>query len=330
MERVRNFSKEELLRHYLTAELDPQINPREYYKRHIPENLYWKNQYGEEHNVRELLLTESNYSTELIVETMSDVIIEGAQSMVCAREASNTVTGVRNPFKFPLGAAFGYAEIVSEGAQFPMNNQDYDYKQFEAQKIAWDAPITQEMVEDCTIDLIMQEIKYAGKAIEAKLNRLWLTDALDNAGLEHDTAGSNQGIKAVINAKGLMKAAGFVPDTLVMHPHAEAMVMADYATAYTPQWAEAIRTGTLPDVVGLKPYVLNVAEDSTSYTWEYNSDGDIGMLVLDKAHGMGCVIFKDITVNRFEDPTRDLVHLPVRMRADVGYLHANAICRIEY
>jgi len=121
-----------------------------------------------------------------------------------------------------------------------------------------------------------------------------------------------------------------MPDTLVMHPEAEAMVMADYATAYTPQWAEAVRTGQLPDVAGLKPYVLNIADDSDSYAWGYDSDGDIGMLVVDRTHGMGCAIMKDISVKRFEDPTRDLVHLPVRMRADVNYLHANAICRIEY
>jgi len=330
MERVRNFSKEELLKHYLKAELDPNINPREYYRKTIPENLYWRDNYGEEHNVRELLLAEGNYDTELIVETMSDVIVEGAQAMVCAREASNLVTGVRNPFKFPVGATFTYADVVSEGAQFPQGNQDYDYRLFEAKKLAVDAPITQELIEDCVVDLIVEEIKYAGAAVEAKLNQLWLTEALDNAGLEHDTAGSNQGIKAVISAVGAMKAAGFMPDTLVMHPEAEAMVMADYATAYTPQWAEAVRTGQLPDVAGLKPYVLNIADDSDSYVWDYDSDGDIGMLVLDRKRGMGCVIFKDLSVERFNDPVRDLLHLPIKMRADVGYLQANAICRIEY
>lgn len=83
-------------------------------------------------------------------------------------------------------------------------------------------------------------------------------------------------------------------------------------------------------ILGLKSVVTGVTDNSSTYTWDYDSDGDIGMCVLDSKNAGAIVIRRDISVERYSDPIRDLIGIGVTARFDADRLHANASARVEY
>jgi len=322
-------NSEEIIRTFLKAETGNEDRHRAYSK--VPEKLYWKSPAGNEHQVRELLLSEDIESATLIQEKVSDYVNEGAKPYVCAREACMFISGIKsNAYRHIKGAAGTYAAEVSEGAEIPHLNQDYDKADVAIKKYGVNAAITEEMIEDGLVDVMMYELKYAGEAMENALNREWITQLLDDAGNEHDCAGSNLGRSAVLSAKALVEADHFRPDTIVLCPEAANLILRDYTTAYTETGEAVMQKGMLPSIGGMKPYVLGVEDNTTNYAWEYNDNSDIGMIVLEKDKAAVIAMNRDITVKEMKDPVHDLVNLPVTMRVGVESVHANAICRVEY
>ncbi|MCK5431332.1 MAG: hypothetical protein KAJ03_01245, partial [Gammaproteobacteria bacterium] len=160
-------------------------------------------------------------------------------------------------------------------------------------------------------------------------NQVGLTELLDDAGLEHDTAGSNQGIKAVAAAIGVMKKQNYIPTDIILAPLAESMVMKEFVpTGYTG--ADAVMAGRLPNMLGLNVHNCNVTDASGTYTWDYDADGEIGMILIDKFNAGAIGMRRDITIEKYDDPIRDLMGMSVTARFDVDSLQTNAICRVEY
>ena len=320
---------EQILRCFLEAEVGDG-DRRKVYSR-IPEKYFWKDPYGNDHNVRELLLSEHIESASLIQEKVSDFVNEGAKPYICAREAAFIVNGIKsNAYRHIKGAAGTYAVEVPEGAEIPHLNQNYDKADVTIKKYGINAAITSEMMEDGLVDVMMYELKYAGEAMENTLNKVWLGELLDDAGNEHDCAGASLGRSAILSAKGLVEADGFRPDTIILHPEAANLVLRDYTTAYTETGEAIMQKGMLPTIGGMKPYVLGTEDNTTSYAWEYNSDGDMGMVIIEKDKAAVIAMNRDITVEQMKDPVHDLVNLPITMRFGVESVHTNAICRVEY
>jgi hypothetical protein len=51
-------------------------------------------------------------------------------------------------------------------------------------------------------------------------------------------------------------------------------------------------------------------------------------MILDSTHAGAIAMRRDLTVDRYEDPIRDLVGMSVTMRYDVKYLMGGAIVKI--
>lgn len=279
--------------------------------------------------VRELLLSTAIESTTLIQTEMHATVLEGAEPWKCMRQACTVLPMKANTLTIPVGEVGSYAPEVAEGAEIPISDQDYSSVTLTAKKYGVRPMITDEMVADALYPVMEMEIRKAGAKMENTLNRLALTELIDNTSAnEHDASGSNLGIKAIATAIKLVKADGFIPDRIVLHPDAEALIMADYIpTGYVG--AEAAQSGKLPNLLGLSPFITNVA-DASSQTWEYNSDGDIGMVVFDSGNSTVIGERQPITVKRFDDVIRQLQGGTVSARWAVGTLQANAGARIEY
>lgn len=284
---------------------------------------------GKVEPVRELLLTTAIESTTLIQTEMHATVLEGAEPWKCMRQACTVLPMKANTLTIPVGEVGSYAPEVAEGAEIPISDQDYTSVTLTAKKYGVRPMITDEMVADALYPVIEMEIRKAGAKLENTLNQIALTELIDNTSAnEHDTAGSNQGIKAIASAIKKVKADGFIPDRIVLHPDAEALIMADYIpTGYVG--AEAAQSGKLPNLLGLSPFITNVA-DASSQTWEYNSDGDIGMVVFDSGNSTVIGERQPITIKRYEDIVRQLQGGTVSARWAVGTLQANAGARIEY
>ncbi|HIH03780.1 MAG TPA: phage major capsid protein [Methanoregulaceae archaeon] len=279
--------------------------------------------------VRELLVSTKIQNTTLVQAEMYATVMEGAQLATCFRDAVPVLPMKDSTLTLPYGSAGTYAEEVTEGAPIPKKNQDYAKIDIKAKKYGAAPSITNEMIEDGLYPIIEMEVKYAGESIENKLNQLMLTELLDTAGKEKDTGGSDQGVKAIAKGKALVKKAGFMADTFVMCADAEAIVLCDLVPSANVG-ADAAMSGRLPNILGMRPFSCDVADASSTYTWEYDSDGDIGMLVFDSRKCGGIGMKRDITVVDYDDPEKDLKGMNVTARFGVDAVFADSIARIEY
>lgn len=279
--------------------------------------------------VKELLLTESIESTTLIQAEAYRTAFEGSEPSICMRSALPILKMKSKVMNTTVGEEGAYAPLIAEGADIPIKNQDYDTVQFVAGKYGGRPLITNELIEDGLFDTAAMEIKKVGRSIENRLNQNAVTMAIDSAGLEFDTAGANQGIKSLASAVSQVRAAGFNPDSLVMHPEAEAMILQEYVpTNYYPT-ESIVNTGHVPRLLGLNVHVCGVVDNGTQ-EWGYAANGEIGMIVYDSSVATAIGMRRDITVNNYDDPIKDLVGMAITSRFDVQTITASAMCRIEY
>lgn len=281
--------------------------------------------------VRELLLSDKIEGTNLIQTEVLATVIEGAEPAKCFLDILPTYRTKGNSLRVPYGASGTYAEEYPEGAEIKIKTQDYSSAVFAPKKYAQRPLISKEMVEDANVDVIEQEVRKAGYAVTNAAEKNCLSEILEDSNQEHDTGGSNQGLKAVISARAIVRGLGMIPDFVVMHPEAEAMVLRDFVAPASPGADNVLRGTGMPDgYLGLKWRVCNVEDASSSHTWDYDSDGDIGMLVIDSTRVGGIHMPRPLTVDNYEDPVHDLVGMTVSMRMDCQSFIADAAARVEF
>jgi len=304
-------------------------------ERKIPRDLTVEHE-GKIVRARELLLSTKIENTTLVQTQMFATVLEGAEPAKCFRNMLPIYPMTGPTLRIPKGSAGTYAPAISEGGDIHLNQQDYGHTDITAVKYGDMPYITNEMIEDSMYAVMAMEVRKAGERIENTLNLGCLKYLIDNATYEKDTGGSDQGIKAIAAARGLVKGAGWQPDSVVMCADAESVVLKEFVpTSYIG--AEAAMAGRLPNLLGLKVGVCDVALTTTSkpfasssYTWDYDSDGDIGMVVFDSRNAAAIGMKRDITMKKAEDISRDIMECPVTARFGINYIQAGAICRIEY
>ena len=284
---------------------------------------------GKVEPVRELLLTTAIESTNLIQTEMYKTVVEGAEPFKVMRQALNVLPMGAATLDIPVGEAGSYAREVAEGAEVPISTQDYSKVTFTAKKIAERPVITDEMVADALYPVIELELRKAGAKLENKINQMAIVELVDNSSAnEHDTNGSNQGIKAIAAAVAKVEADGFMPDRIVMCPGFKAGLMAEFVpTGFSG--ADTVMTGKLPNLLGLQAFVSNVVH-TTAASWAYAAGDNIGAVVFDSQNSTMLGIRQDITVKRYDDVVRMLQGTVVSARVAVDTLQANAGARIKY
>lgn len=323
----------QLLKDYLTVALsDSKTAARRLAEKPHIRKLGYLDENGKVKPVRELLLTGDLSGSNMIQTEVKATVVEGAQP---ARAFMDVLPIDRTPgttFKWPYGASGVYAGKYPQGAEIQVKTQDYSAASYDASEIIAHRPlISDTMIESGQVDIIEQEIKYAGAAVMNKAERICLSEILENSGQEFDSAGANQGLKAVAKAVAKLKGYNMAPDVVIMHPDAEGLCMQDVVVPTSPGADSIARGQGIPDgYLGLKWRVCNVADDSSTYTWGYSADGNIGMLVLDSARAGGIYLPRDLTVKDYEDPIRDMKGMTVTMRMDCQSHIANGACRVEY
>ena len=317
-----------LFRTYLEMAANPESSIIKDLAATIPKNIGY-NHDGTLMRVKELLLTEAIESTTLMQAEAHATVMEGAEPSVCIRNALQTVGMKSKEMNWTVGDTGTYAAEVPEATDIPILNQDYDTVQFVAKKYGDRPLISNELIEDGLFNIVDIEMKKSGRRVENRLNQNGITELIDSAGLEHDTAAANQGIKAIASGVSKVRAAGFNPDTLIMHPSAEAIVLQEFVpTNYYPT-ESIVNTGMVPNILGLKTYTCGVTKNGTE-EWDYDTDGDIGMVVYDSVAAAAIGMRRDITVEKYNDPIKDMVGMSVTSRFDVEVVIPNATCRIEY
>jgi hypothetical protein len=292
---------------------------------------------------RELLLTDAIESTSIIQEQVYRTVVAGAEKFKVIRDAGVSWYPTKsNALRVPLGEAQRNADEVAESTAIPDRTQDYDKRDFTIVKYGVKPRISFEMLEDGLVDVIAEEVFYAGAAVENKLNYDALTALATAAaaasnlttGVGSGTGGT--GLTFVREAKRRVKANGFIADTIIMCSEFEDDLLANTQlnTPYASLGEGVVRQGILPTPLqGLRWYVTDNGHASAvdgSHAWGYANDSEVAAVVMEAKRGCGVAMRRDRTVKRFEDIIRELETITVTMRCDVNYLHANALCNIEY
>lgn len=287
-------------------------------------------------SVRELLLTEAIESTTLIQTEFYKTVLEGAEPNKIMRNAVRTIPIKSNQMSITLGETGSVLPEVSEGAELKDNSQNYVNVTLKSKKYGEKNVVSSELIEDSLFPVVAMEVSKAGARAENTLNHVVLTGLLDDAGNEHDCAGTDLAYKAIASGRKLMKKDFYNPDTCFVCADSEYTLMTDSQLSYGSYYGAGtpITSQTLPPIFGMKFYEYDPADsvyNSSTYTWGYEADGEIGMIMFDSSrlsHIIG--MRRDITVKDYDDPIRDIKGAALTMRFAEESPFDNGICRIEY
>lgn len=300
----------------------------------IPAELKY-NHNGKTEQIRKLLSTEA-LESGLIQTEAHKTVLEGAQPTVCLRSAMNVVPMNSLNMSWPLGesgitASGTYSQRVAEGAEIPVRTQDYSTLDFVAKKYAERVVVSSELKDDTFINLMDQELRFAGSRIENQLNQDAITELIDTCAtneVDGDISDGTTGLDVVADALGKVRAAGFNPDTFIMHPEMESVIMKDdkYSTSYFTEGM--LKTGVVPRVYNMDTYTCGVIDNGTQ-EWGYTNAGEIGGIVFD-SKAIGAIGMRmDMNITEYEDPIRDASGATIISRFDVEVAHELAGARIQ-
>jgi hypothetical protein len=145
-------------------------------------------------------------------------------------------------------------------------------------------------------------------------------------------AGTHISVSDLALAVSKIKKQNYFPDTLVIHPTAEAYLLQDSNLAYISFAGQtsSLNQGKVPTLMGLRPYSTSVT-DSSNPTWDDTTAGsDVTAMVFSKNDLATICMRRDITVEQYDDPIHDLIGISCTMRYGTDVLRENAGCIIYH
>ncbi|HPD11255.1 MAG TPA: phage major capsid protein [Methanoregulaceae archaeon] len=298
----------------------------------IPKNLAYQTPDGKLVKARELLQSEELATSGLIQTEVLATVVEGSEPAKCMRNVLPVYQMPTNIMTVPYGETGTYAQVVAEGAEIPISTQTLGVMTLTAQKYAIRPMITREMVADSQFDVVATEIRKAGYKVENALNQAALSDILEYSGTAADAGAAGTAAAAygaTAQAVGGLIGLGFTPTDIVLHPVGYGALMSYISTLNTDSAAKVL-SGGMESLFGCRVHVCGVTDTSSTYTWGYGTNDYIFGLVVDKNSAGAIGMREDLSVERFEDPIRDLIGMVIKARFDTTYLIANATYRLQY
>jgi len=297
----------------------------------VPSSVFYLDD-GKKTRLRELLQVSTVEGTNLIQGEVLGTVIEGSEPAKCVRGIIPIMQTKSNSVAVPLSETGTYAPKIAEGATANDKEIDYGSRTIAIDKYGVAVRITQEMIDDALVDVIAIELAKAGKRMENTLNQQVINSILLNAGWAQDLSGASLNVNGIILAMATMQGSyNFEPNALIMHPGLAGAIIASQSNigAYW-QANNAIGTGKLDSILGLKLGVYGGTYGGGTYTYGWGTDNYIGGILLNKESGALICMNQDIRVENYRDVLRDLSGAVVRMRFGTSYLQANALGRIQY
>jgi len=267
----------------------------------------------------------------LVQEEVYKTVIEGTEPARCMREVVPIINTNSYSVRFVKGEAGTYANKVAEGAKIEIDTQEYTKQDITIDKYGVRPLITNELIEDALFDVVELELKKAGARMENALNRAVLYEMVQGTyKFDANTvnpAGTHIAISDIAQLIGKIKKDNYIPDTLILHPTAEAYLLQDSNLAYVSYAGSpgALRQGDIGGtIMGLKPYVCTTT-DASSPTWDDTTvASDITALVFSKNDAAAICMRRDLTIEQYDDPIHDLIGISLTMRFGTGVLQENA------
>jgi len=273
----------------------------------------------------------------LFQDQLMDTVIEGARKKQIARDAATVINVDRRNGTHPRGQGPAFARKVQEGAAIRDDNEDYDNQvTWSTTKFGEGARATEELIEQAQIDYIERQIEWLGRQCENAVNRVWLTELIDNADPNNDvdtSAESDRDISSVNASITNIDLADFEADTLVTHPRYRKTLFDSDNLVYSNRAGsdEGLRNRTYNPLFDLE--MVNASngmlDPDSPNTWDFDSAGEFGGVVYNRDL-IGIYMYSDIEVKDYEDPIRDLEGVNARINVDANYHQPASASRLTY
>jgi len=293
--------------------------------------------------------SDPEYVDTLFREQLLDVVMDGRELRKMAREASNVINATNRVGDVPIASDEEFAQPTGQGAEIRDDGETYTTVAWNCTKLTEGSRVTDEMRDQAMVDLIERNIQRVGASLENGINRVFLTELVDNARQNHDTGGSNQGYQALNSAVGEVDAADFRPDTYVTHPEYRTQLFNDTNLSYANRAGtnEVLRNREDAPIVGdLAGLDMHAAMSNATYddgsdvgwsggseTWGFAADGEYGGVVYDRDN-IHTILYapngQDVEIKDYEDPIRDITGVNGRIHVDAQYSQGRSAATIEY
>ena len=282
---------------------------------------------------RTLLNEDVTELDTLFRETLLDTVVMGAEPYKVARDVATVLNVDTRKGDIPRGSSQIYADSIAQGSEIPTDEENYDTVTFNCQKYGQGFGVTDELIDESGIDVVERQVAFTGAAIENSMNRVFINELVDNAGNEHDTAGSEQDVTMVNRAQEEIEKQNFGSgDALVMHPEFKTSLFEDSNLAYANRSGsdDVLTDRSFNQILGAELFTMSDgAYDAGTQTWGFAADGEIGAVVVNTDFA-GLQIYQDLETKEFDDPIRDITGGNVRAHFDANFHQPNAAARVEY
>lgn len=211
------------------------------------------------------------------------------------------------------------AREVGEGAEFPIDAEEYTTFNLKPKKYGVAIRITREFLEDGKWNLLAKNVARAGKELAENETALIVSDALDNAA-NTVAGGAAITIPNITRAMQYLEDQDYTPTTLFIGNE----VLNDLRNIDTfVEWSKAGNTEMLQRGFTGTIYGMNVIRVSTNAgmttTSAYVTDKEFAYVIAEK---------RPVTVENFELPTFDMSGAVCSQRLGVRHLRSQAIAKI--
>jgi hypothetical protein len=274
-------------------------------------------------------------------EQLLDTVIQGAEEVQFARDATNFVEVDTKKGDHPVRGDDVFAPKTAEGAGIEFDELDWSKQSWDTEKRGLGAYITEEMIDHALVDLIEENIRHLGRAVENSFNRITINELVDNANESVSFATSatdgiqNSNLSYVMQGRdAVVKDNWPEPDSMIMHNKFElGFIIEDRNNVNFANRAgsgDYIRDAALPSIANItNMYTVpdSVYNGSNTYDWSgTSSDRGAVTFVSDL---MFTYMYRDLETKDFDDPIRDLEGANVRAQYDAALGQADSACRIE-
>ncbi len=275
--------------------------------------------------------SEAASETTIVQEEVYKTVWQGAQPKICFREAFKIIQSDRYRVRNITGESAQYAGEVSEGGASTVDTQEYSYVNSTPKKYGVRPLITHELITDSLVDCVGEELRFAGRQLENRLNRECLNEILNSSrAISTNTLnpeGAHISVTDIARMRGQILASNRDPNTIILHPTAQSYLLQDSNLVYVAYagGSGGLREGQTGKLVGLDPYLCTATDLPTNPVWDDTTAGsDVTAIVYDKEN-IGCVNMKeDLRVLEFDDPVHDLFGMNILMRFAVTVIDENS------
>lgn len=286
---------------------------------------------------------------QLFREQLLEVIMEGREFRKVAREASDVINPTTRQGDMTIASDQQFAPPMTQGTEIRDDREQYTNVSWNCVKHGEGGRVTDETRDQANVDVVERNMQFVGASVENAINREFIRTLVDDAQNNHDTAGSDQGYKALNSAVGEVDKAGFRPNTYLTGAEYRETLYADDNLSF------ANRAGTdqvlrnredapiVGDIAGLDMHAAShedvyegVDDDewaTPSNTFGFAADGELGAVVYNR-NRIHTLLYgpngNDIELKDYEDPIRDLNGFNARVHVDVQYSQARSAATIEF